>query len=120
MDDMEKGRVTYVANMEQQLQHMKSEHDKYKAIARKWEPIVTTEIDAGSGRTKFGLQFGGKNVQAEVSSQFLVEMDTVGATTQIVDVLIESLVKDQLSKVLAPIVERAQNGARAVSGAGKW
>lgn len=120
LHDMEKSRAVHVLNLEQTLEHMRAEHDKYKTLAEKWEPVVTTEIDAVSGKTKFGLRFGGKNVHATVTTQFLTEMDSPGATAAIVDALVESLVVEQLRLVVRPSVERAQNGAKAVLGAGKW
>lgn len=118
--DVEKTRVTHAHQIEQQMQHLSAELDRYKAIAEKWEPIVTVEIDPSTQKTKFGLRFGGKNTQAVASPEFLIQMDTDGATSQITSVLIEGLVADQLAKVLRPEVERAQNGAKAVQNAGKW
>jgi hypothetical protein len=120
MEDFEKNRVTHVQQMEATVKHLRAEHDRYKAIAEKWEPVVTVQTDANTQKTKFGLRFGGKNVHATVSSNFLQEMDSTGATSQIVNALVESLVVEQLTKVIRPEVERAQQGANATLGAGKW
>jgi uncharacterized protein (DUF111 family) len=120
MDDLDKTRVAYVATMENQLNHMRSEYEKYKSLAEKWEPVITSNTDTASGKITFGLRFGGKNVHATVTNEFLVQMDTTGATSAIVDSLVESLVIDQLAKVLRPEVERAQKGAKSISNVGKW
>jgi len=120
IDDIDKGRVAHVANMEQQLEHLRAEYDRYKALAEKWEPVITTETDAQTQKTKIGLKFGGKHVHATVTANFLQEMDTTGAVSQITDVLVEGLMAEQLAKVLRPHVERVQKSVIAVAGAGKW
>lgn len=120
MDDIEKSRVAYVQQLETKLQHLQAEYEKYKAAAEKWEPKVTVLSDPKTQKTTIGLQFGGKHVHATVTAQWLCEMDQTGAVTGIVDALVESLVVEQLRKVIAPEVERAQKGAKAVEGAGKW
>lgn len=120
MDDIEKSRVTYVQQLEAKMQHLQAEYEKYKAAAEKWEPKVTVSVDPKSQKTTIGLEFGGKHVHATVTHDWLCQMDTTGAVTNIVDVLVESLVVEQLRKVVAPEVERAQKGALAVNGAGKW
>jgi hypothetical protein len=120
MDDFDKTRVAYVASMESKLEHMRSECDRYKSIAEKWEPVITTQTDTATGNTKFGLRFGGKNVHATVSNDFLVQMDITGATSNITDALVESLVVEQISKIIRVEVERVHNSAVAASKAGKW
>lgn len=120
MDDIEKTRVTHVHQMELRLQHLQQEHDRYKAIAEKWEPVITTKTDPATQKSTFGLRFGGKNVQATVTSQYLCEMDTTTAISAIVDALVESLVVSQLRQVVAPELERVQASAKATVGAGKW
>lgn len=118
--DIEKSRVTYVQQMENQVQHLRSEHDKYKALADKWEPRVTVINDAKTGAISFGLEFGGKCIHANVSPEFLAQMDAAGACTAILDSLIKGLVEIQLRTVLLPEVQRAQQGVKAIAGAGKW
>lgn len=120
MEDIEKSRVAYVQHLETQIKHLQAEHDRYKEIADKWEPRVTVVTDPATNKTSFGLEFGGKRVHATVSQNYLVEMDSTGATSDIVDALVESLVVDQLRKVVAPEVDRAQRSAKTTSGAGKW
>lgn len=120
MDDMEKSRATHVLTLELSLEHIRAEYLKYKTLAEKWEPVVTTTVDTASGNTTFGLRFGGKNVHATITPSYLLQMDTAGATASIVNALVESLVVDQLRTVIQPIVERAQQGAKAISNAGNW
>lgn len=120
MDDIEKNRVTYVQQMETKLQHMQTEYEKYKAIAEKWEPKITVKTDTGTQKITFGLQFGGKFVHATVGADWLAGMDSTGATSTIVDALVESLVVAEIRKVVQPDVERIQAGVKAVQGAGKW
>ncbi len=118
--DYEKNRVEYVAQMEAQVQHLRSEYDKYKALADKWEPRVTVANDTMSGQVAFGLEFGGKRANVKVGTKFLEQMDAAGATTQIMEALIKGLVEDQLRAVLLPEVQKAQKGVQAIAGAGKW
>ncbi len=120
MDDIEKNRATYVQQLETKLQHAQAELDKFKTIAEKWEPKITVATDPKTQKTTFGLQFGGKHVHATVTADWLCQMDSTGATSAVVDALVESLVVAELRKVIAPEVERAQHGAKAVAGAGKW
>ena len=120
MDDIEKNRVTYVQQLETKMQHMQAEYEKYKAIADKWEPKITVLADPKTQKTTIGLEFGGKHVHATVTHDWLCQMDSTGAVSGIVDALVESLVVEQLRKVVAPEVERAQKGAKATAGAGKW
>jgi hypothetical protein len=118
MEDIEKSRATYVQQLENSVQHLKKEHDTYKAIAEKWEPVVN--LATSDGKVTFGLKFGGKYVHATVTQEYLAEMDKTSATSAIVDALVESLVVDQLRQVFLPEVERAQAGAKAIQKAGKW
>ena len=120
MDDIEKSRVAYVQQLETKMQHLQAEHDKYKAAADKWEPKLTVKTDAESKKITFGLEFGGKFVHATVADALLGQMDATGATSTIVDALVESLVVAEIRKVVQPEVERAQRGAKAIQGAGKW
>jgi hypothetical protein len=118
--DIEKSRVTYVQQMENQVQHLRAEHDKYKALADKWEPRVTVVNDVRTNVVSFGLEFGGKRVHANVTPEFLTQMDAAGACTAILDSLVKGLVEAQLRTVLLPEVQRAQQSVNAIVSAGKW
>ena len=120
MEDMEKNRVTYVQQMEAKLGHLQTEYEKYKAIAERWEPQITVQANTETNKTTFGLQFGGKFVHATVTHDWLIGMDNTGATSAIVDALVESLVVSEIRKIVAPEVARVQQGAQASEGAGKW
>ena len=120
MEDIEKSRAVYVQQLETKLQHLQAEHDKYKTIAERWEPKLTVKTDTETKKVTFGLEFGGKFVHATVGDTWLAGMDATGATSTIVDALVESLVVSELRKVIQPEVERAQRGVQAIQSAGKW
>lgn len=120
MNDIEKSRVAYVQQLETKLAHLQNEYEKHKAIADKWEPRVTVKTDTETGKVTFGLQFGGKYVHATVSQNYLAQMDTTTATSEICDALVESLVVSELRKIFAPEIERMSRGAFSVTNAGKW
>jgi hypothetical protein len=120
MDDIEKGRVSYVQELEVKMKHLQAEHDRFKRIADKWEPRLTVVIDPKTQKTTFGLAFGGKKMQATVGSDFLAQMDATGITTQLADTFYENLVSEHLKTIIRPEVERVQKGAISVEGAGKW
>ncbi len=120
MDDMEQSRVTYVHSMEVKMQHMQKELEAYKFAAEKWEPKFTTATNTQTGVVTVGLQFGGKYVHAEVSTDYLQRVDTGTAVADIVDALIKNLVVDQMRARLLPDIERVRSNALATKDAGKW
>lgn len=119
-DDIEKNRVEYVQKMEQTVEHLKREYDRYKAIADKWEPVITTEVDTQKQSVKVGLRFGGKNVHCTLTYQAMQQHTTEDAITSVTDALVESLVVEQIRKAVAPELTKLVAGAKAVAGAGKW
>ena len=118
MEDFEKSRVEHVQQMEVRMRHLAEAHDKYKAIAEQWEPKLTVVQD--SKQVTFGLEFGGKRTHATIDATYLANADAASATTAIVDALIESLVCEQIRKVVRPQLEAAQHNVKSISGAGKW
>jgi ribosomal protein S2 len=120
MDDMEKGRVLHVMQMEQTIEHFKAEYERYKTTAELWEPVVTVETNTAQMSSKIGLKFGGKTASLTVTNEFLAGMDLTGATSQITDALVDALVRDRLASVIRTEVERLQKNAISTSGAGKW
>ena len=119
-DDIEKNRVEYVHRMEQTVEHLKREHDRYKAIAEKWEPVITTEVDAKTQVVKIGLKFGGKHVHCTLTYGAMQQNTAEDAITSVTDALVESLVVEQIRKAVAPELTKIVAGAKAVAGAGKW
>lgn len=117
MDDIEKTRAEYVQRLETTLQHLRVEHDKYKALAEKWEPRFTIEL----GETaKIGLEFGGKRAHVQVELQALSRSDTSGVAASVSESLTEALVTTTLAKLLQPSLEVAKRSATVALGAGKW
>lgn len=120
MEDIEKARAEYVTRLEAQMQHLQAEYGKYKEIAERWEPKVTVKTDTQTQTVTVGLQFGGKYVHATVPAAYLQQVDETSAVSTVTDALVESLVVEHIRKAVAPELARAQQGAKAVEGAGKW
>lgn len=120
MNDIEKNRVQYVQQMEQTLSHLTKEYEKFKGLAEKWEPRITTEMNSTAQTVKIGLQFGGKYVHATLTFKALQETDLTTAVSAVADALIESLVVEQLRSVIAPKLDEAMKNAKSIKGAGTW
>lgn len=120
MEDNEKNRIEYVNRIEQQLIHLQSEHNRYKAIAEKWEPKFTVQNDLDNKKVLFGLQYAGKYVHATLSHQYLTEVDLTSGVSTVLEALINSLVTEQLKAVMTPEFDKVQKSVKAIQGAGKW
>lgn len=120
MNDMERNRVAYVQQMEQKVEHLTREYQRYKTLAETWEPRVTTEMDAAKQLVKVGLQFGGKHIHATVTFNTLQTTDLTTAISAVTDALVESLVVEKIRGVLAPKLDECMKNAKSVQGAGQW
>jgi len=120
MDDIEKQRVEYVAELEQQVKYLQEELAKFKPLAEKWEPKVVGSIDPHDKQVRFTLSFGGKRVTAVVSLQKAAANNVDDITTSVADTLFESLVVEKIRDALRPEVARLQPAAVGVMGAGTW
>lgn len=120
MEDIEKNRVEYVARLEATVEHLRAEYERYKAIAEKWEPKVTSVMDPKTQTVKIGLMLGGKGSQAQISFTSLAETDATTAVSAIVDVLVESNVAARLREAVAPEVDKLLPSVKATLAAGNW
>ena len=120
MEDIEKSRTEYVHSLEVKIKHLQAEHNRYKAIADKWQPVLTVIAVPQEEKTVFGLAFGGKKMQASTSIQFLQEMDTTSIVSTLAETFFENLIKEHLKTIILPEVERVKAGAEAMKGIGKW
>lgn len=119
MDDIEKSRVEYVARLEQQVQELQRQLSEAKPLAEKWTPVVAGEITHG-GDVRVTLAFGGKRTTATISKASFLNNTTHDIANSIANTLAESMLVEQITKVVLPEVERLMHGARVAAGAGKW
>ena len=118
--DIEKNRSEYVTRLEATLAHAQNEAARFKAIAEKWEPRATTQLDPVKQLVTVGLEFGGKFSHAQITFQSMANTDPTTAISAIVDALIESNVASRLREALEPEVTRLLPSVKASLGAGKW
>lgn len=118
--DIEMNRVEYVQQMESQLQHLRGEYERYKAIAEKWEPRATTSVDGDKQLVTVGLEFGGKRSHAQITFTALNHNDQTTVVSAIVDALIESNVAARLREAIEPEVAKLMPNVKMAVGAGKW
>lgn len=119
MDDIEKSRIEYVARLEQQVAELHRQLSEVQPLAEKWTPVVAGEITQ-DGAARITLGFGGKRVTATVGASSFTNNTAQDLTYSITNTLAESLLVEKISEVIRPEVERLIQGAKAVSGAGKW
>lgn len=119
MDDIEKSRVEYVARLEQQVQELQRQLGEVKPLAEKWTPVVAGEISQ-DGTVHVTLGFGGKRTTATIVLNAFTSNTTADIASSIANTLAESMIVEQVSKLVRPEVERLMQGAKAISGAGKW
>lgn len=116
--DNEKNRVEYVNRIEQQLIHLQAEHNRYKALAEKWEPKFTVKNE--EGKVVFGFQLGGKYVHANLSHEYLREVDLTSGVSTLLEAFNNTLVSEQLRTVITPEFDRVQKSIQKIEDAGKW
>lgn len=116
--DMEKNRLEYVAQLEEQLAHARSELATYKPIADKWLPIVNGRIDGEFGR--FTLSYGGNRVTVEMSQEAMLSSDATMVTSAVTNSMCANLIADKLKEVVRPEVERVMKGFQSTSKVGQW
>lgn len=119
MDDMEKNRIEYVARLEAQIQELQRQLSEVKPLAEKWMPVIGAEMTQ-SGDARITVGFGGKRVTATVANSALVNNTANDLIASVADTLAESLFVEKIREVISPEVERLQNGAKAIQGAGTW
>ncbi len=120
MNDIEKNRVEYVADLEAKLEHAVGDVAKYKPLAEKWEPKAAGTMEPDNKEIRVVLAFGGKRITATFPVGMFVNNNTADITNAVCETMIKNLVIDQLRAVVHPEVTRLSEGAKAVSGAGKW
>ena len=119
MEDIEKSRVEYVARLEEQVRELQRQLGEVKPLAEKWTPVVAGEIDQDN-KVRVTLGFGGKRTTATIDVGVFTRNTVEDLTHSIANTLAESMLVEKISEVLRPEVERLLQGAKAVSGAGKW
>ncbi len=120
MSDFDTRRVGEIAVLEEQIKSLQEQVNKFRQIAEKWEPRVSSEIVAPNNDGKVILQFGGKTIAATFTSSYITSMDLTSATTNVVETLCQSLVAERLRDVVRPEVERLMNNAASLLQVGKW
>lgn len=117
--DIEKNRIEYVQRVETQLEHLLGEYVKYKAIAEKWQPTVSTAVDPAKQLAKIGLMLGGRATQTQVTFDSLALTDQMTAVSAISDALM-SVVQTALREILEPEVAKLYSAVNVVQQAGNW
>lgn len=118
-DDFEKNRSEYVTHLEIVVKNLQAQLAELKAD-EKWIPKIGTQLVAVEEKARVTLAFGGKNQTAEFSYDFLRSMSATDATSNILELGFKDFIADRLRTVVQPEVERLQQGARSIVGAGKW
>jgi len=120
MSDFDTRRVGEIVVLEERINALQDQVKKYKHIADKWEPRVSSEIIATDNTGKVILHFGGKAIAATFTADYLTRMDLTSATTNVVETLCQSLVAERLREVVQPEVERIMNNMKSISQVGQW
>jgi hypothetical protein len=120
MEDNEKGRIGYIAEIEAKLEHALKDLAIYRPLAERWEPKASGEMRFDDNLVRITLAFGGKRVTATFNRDSFVSNNIDDLTAAVCETMVRNLVMDQLRSVVEPEVARLSQGAKASAGAGKW
>lgn len=118
MDDFEKNRVEYVANLERQIEHLQRRLAEMQPLAEKWTPKIEgrQEID---GTVRFTASFGGKNAFTRIGASELATNAPGDVTTHVLEALDQTLFQRMIRPVLEAEVERMTAIVRSQTAQGE-
>lgn len=121
MQDFEKNRTEYVMHLETQIKALQDQLLEAKK-AEPYLPKVSSQMgaDTTAGAARITMSFGGKNLTLELMYADLVMASSTDITSAIVDNLHTNITADVFKSFIRPEIEKLQQSAKALGGAGKW